>query len=339
VQRLARENGLWFPPDPGAAEQSQIGGNVATNAGGPHAFRYGSTGNWVTGLEAVVAPGELVAVGGGQRKDVGGYDVKSLLVGSEGTLGIVTGVTLRLLPAPERALPLVAFFADVAAGCAAVAEIIATGIEAAVLDYLDGSALEIVRTAYPGSVPDGAAFALLAEADGSRLEAEQRLEDLRSCLGDSALALDTPAATALWRWRDGVSVAVGTELGGKASEDVFVPVARLAEALAAIHAIGDEVGLRTSTWGHAGDGNLHASFLFAADSAAERERANAAAQRLFDMAISLGGGITGEHGIGWVKRGQLSRQWSERAVDLHERIKACLDPDGVLNPGKKLARA
>jgi FAD/FMN-containing dehydrogenase len=133
-------------------------------------------------------------------------------------------------------------------------------------------------------------------------------------------------------------VAVSTELGGKASEDIFVPVPRLAEAIGAIHAIGDELGLRACTWGHAGDGNLHATFLLDTGIPGDADRANAAAERLFALAISLGGGVTGEHGIGYVKRGQLERQWSETTVALHEQIKRCFDPNGVLNPGKKVAR-
>ena len=338
VRRLARENGLFFPPDPGAAEQSHIGGNVATNAGGPHAFKYGSTGAWVTGIEAVVPPGRIVTVGGDQRKDVGGYDLRSLLVGSEGTLAIITAVTLRLLPAPEVVLPLVAFFPDAEAGCAAVADVIAVGIQAAALDFLDGPTLDVVRAAYPGTVPAGARFAVISEVDGPRDEAERQLRELRECLGERALQIDAPVPADLWRWRDGVSVAVSTARGGKVSEDIFVPLPRLAEAIAAVHELGAELGLLTCSWGHAGDGNLHPSFLLDPAVPGELERANGAAERLFALAVSLGGGITGEHGVGWVKRGQLARQWSADEIVLHERIKAGFDPRGILNPGKKVAR-
>ena len=165
VQRLARENGLLFAPDPGAAEQSQIGGNVATNAGGPHALKYGVTGSWVTGLEAALAPGELVSLGGRARKDVAGYDLKSLLVGSEGTLGVITGVRLRLLPAPEAARSLVAFFQTRAQGCAAILEVLGAGIQASALDFLDGVTLELVGGGYPGVLPDGAGSGDSASGD------------------------------------------------------------------------------------------------------------------------------------------------------------------------------
>jgi glycolate oxidase subunit GlcD len=338
VRRLARENGLFFPPDPGAAEQSHIGGNVATNAGGPHAFKYGNTGAWVTGIEAVVPPGRVVRVGGDQRKDVGGYDIKGLLVGSEGTLGIITAVTLRLLPAPEVLLPVVAFFGDAESGCAAAADVIATGIEAAALDFLDGPALDEVRRAYPGTVPEDAGFVLICEVDGPAEEAARQSAELRACVAETAILTDTPVPAEVWRWRDGVSGAMSTARGGKVSEDIFVPLPRLAEAIRGVHEIGAELRLPTGTWGHAGDGNVHASFLVDPSEPAQLDRANGAADRLFTLAIDLGGGVTGEHGIGWVKRGQLARQWTEAAVVLHEQIKRSFDPANVLNPGKKVAR-
>src|SRR5271163_2647824 len=148
VQRLARENGLMFAPDPGASEQSQIGGNVATNGGGPHALKYGVTGAWVAGVEAALAPGELVGIGGWAAKDVAGYDIKSLLVGSEGTLGIITAVRLRLLPAPEAAIPLVVFLPTRAEGCAAMCAVLAAGLRPSVLDFMDGETLRILAGAY-----------------------------------------------------------------------------------------------------------------------------------------------------------------------------------------------
>ena len=153
LRRLARESGLLFPPDPGAPEQSQIGGNIATNAGGPHAFKYGVTGRWVTGLEAVVPPGEVISVGGPMRKDVAGYDLKSLLIGSEGTLGIVTAAWLRLMPAPEAAYPVVGVYADTAAGCAAIERVLGNGLAPAALEYLDGGALAAAGGSFPAGVP------------------------------------------------------------------------------------------------------------------------------------------------------------------------------------------
>ncbi len=187
VRRLARENGLFFPPDPGAAEQSQIGGNIATNAGGPHAFKYGVTGAWVTGLEAAVPPGQLVSVGGPVRKDVGGYDLKSLLIGSEGTLGIVTAAWLKLLPAPETFLPVAAFHPDVRSGCAAIERVVGSGLTVAALEFLDGPTFEAARPTFPDEAPAGAGFLVIAEADGSFEEAARLRSELVEVLGDGAL--------------------------------------------------------------------------------------------------------------------------------------------------------
>lgn len=340
VRRLARESGLLFPPDPGAAEQSQIGGNIATNAGGPHAFKYGVTGHWVTGVEAVVPPGEVVAAGGPIRKDVAGYDLRGLMVGSEGTLGVVTAAWLRLLPAPEAVLPVTAFHREVATGCAAVEAVLASGLTVAALEYLDGGTLAIAGGGLPGGVPEGAAFLVIAEADGPAAEARQMQQELVEVLGDGALDVRAPATRAevdaLWRWRDGVSIAVATERGGKVSEDIVVPLDRLAEGIAATVEIGARRGLEALSWGHAGDGNLHSTFLVDPTDAAELERAGAAAEELFALAAGMGGSVSGEHGVGWVKRGQLARQWSPRAVELHAGVKRAFDPKGLMNPGKKV---
>jgi glycolate oxidase subunit GlcD len=342
VQRLARENGLCFPPDPGAAEQSQIGGNVATNAGGPHAFKYGVTGNWVTGLEAVIPPGETIALGGPYRKDVAGYDLKSLLIGSEGTLGIITAVRLRLMPAPEAALPLISFHATRAQGCAALLDVLGAGIVPAALDFLDGDALRMAAGAWAGgagiNLPLETEFMLLAEVDGTLEEARAAHTELAAVLGSSAIELRRPDREALWLWRDRVAGAVCALRGGKVSEDVVVPVERLAEALERFGEIAASHGLRSCAWGHGADGNLHANLLVDPHSESELAAAAAATEELFALAVELGGSISGEHGVGWLKRGQLARQWPAGALHLHEEIKRVFDPKGLLNPGKKLAR-
>jgi glycolate oxidase subunit GlcD len=341
VRRRARENGLFFPPDPGAAEQSQIGGNLATNAGGPHAFKYGVTGAWVTGLEAVVPPGEVVGVGGAIRKDVAGYDLKSLLIGSEGTLGVITAAWLRLLPAPEARLPVVAFQRGPGEGCAAIESVLGSGLEPAALEFLDGGALAAAGPAYPGGVPDGAGFMVLAEADGSESEARRLQGELADVLAAGALGVHTPTAARevddLWRWRDGISIAVSAQRGGKVSEDIVVPIDRLREAIEETLAIGARHELEACSWGHAGDGNLHSTFLVARDDVPGLTRAGEAAGELFELALRLGGSVSGEHGIGWVKRAGLARQQSERARALHAQIKRAFDPKGLLNPGKKAA--
>ena len=339
LRQLARENGLYFPPDPGAAEQSQVGGNIATNAGGPHAFKYGVTGAWVTGLEAVVAPGELVAVGGPLRKDVAGYDLRTALVGSEGTLGIVTAAWLRLVPAPEAALPVVGFYPDAASGCAAIEAVLGNGLLVAALEFLEAGALAAAGAAL-GGVPSDARFMVLAEADGDLAAARRLQASTRDVLAEGAvevLAPTDPSESArVWRWRDGVSIAVGAQRGGKVSEDIVVPLDRIHEAIERTDEIGRRHDLPSCSWGHAGDGNVHSTFLVDPRSADELARAQLASEELFALAVELGGSISGEHGLGSVKSGHLGRQWSPRALALHRELKHAFDPKGLFNPGKKL---
>jgi glycolate oxidase subunit GlcD len=332
VHRLARENGLYFPPDPGASESSFIGGNVATNAGGPHTFKYGVTGHWVTGLEAVVAPGRLVQLGGPVRKDVAGYDLRSLLIGSEGTLGVITSIWLRLIPAPEAAVPVVATYASAAEGADAMQAVLASGVVPAAIEYLDGATLRAGASGFPGDSTAG--FALVVEVDGTAAEVAAALPEIREALGDDVVVPDD--VRAFWSWRGGVSHAVTAQRGGKLSEDVAVPLDRLAEAVEETLAIGAKHGLEACSWGHAGDGNLHSTFMLTPGDAAEAERAQAAAEDLFAMAVRLGGTVSGEHGLGILKNGQLSRQWDPAAIELHRAVKRALDPKNLLNPGKKL---
>jgi glycolate oxidase subunit GlcD len=338
VRQLAREHGLLFPPDPGAAETSQIGGNIATNAGGPHAFKYGTTGAWVSGLDAVVPPGDIVSFGGAARKDVAGYDFKSLLTGSEGTLGIVTAAWLKLIPAPEASLPVVATYADSADGCAAVEAVLGNGLHVAALEYLDGDACRCAPAAFFGDRTAG--FAVLVDVDGSREEVARVRGDVVEVLSEGALAVHAPTEAAevagVWRWREGMTAAVTTQLGGKVSEDICVPVDRLREAIDETVAIGRRHGLRACSWGHAGDGNLHSTFLLARDDAAALAAAEHAVTELFELAVGLGGTISGEHGVGSVKAGHLDLMWAPRALELRDQVKRQFDPKGLLNPGKKI---
>jgi glycolate oxidase subunit GlcD len=339
VQRLARESGLRFPPDPGAAEISQIGGNIACNAGGPHAFKYGVTGNWVTGLEAVVPPGEIVRVGGPIRKDVAGYDLKSLLVGSEGTLGLITAAWLRLTPAPELELPVVGLYRDADAGVSAIERVLASGVVPAAIEYLDGVTLSYSGDAYPFGMPADAAFMVITEADGATDEARRVAAELQDALADDAVAVHAPQEPSevgdLWRWRSGVAFAILAQRGGAFSEDIAVPLDTLRDVARETLEIGERHGVPALSFGHAGDGNIHSTFLFSPDDADEEQRADAACHELFELALRLGGTVSGEHGIGWLKRGQLEHQLGPAGYDLHLRIKRAFDPKNLLNPGKK----
>jgi glycolate dehydrogenase FAD-linked subunit len=339
VHRLARESGLRFPPDPGAAEVSQIGGNIACNAGGPHAFKYGVTGQWVTGIEAVIPPGEVVTFGGPLRKNVAPYDLVSLLVGSEGTLGLVTAAWLRLVPAPELELPVVALYRDPEAGISAIERVLASGVVPAAVEYLDGATLSYSGDTYPFGLPAEAAFMVITEADGAADEARRVAGELREALADDAVAVHAPTDAAevgaLWRWRGGVAFAFIAQRGGAFSEDVAVPLDRLRDVARETLAIGERHGVPALSFGHAGDGNIHSTFLFSPDDPDEERRADAACHDVFRLALDLGGSVSGEHGIGWLKRGQLEHQLGPTGYDLHARVKELFDPKGLLNPGKK----
>jgi FAD/FMN-containing dehydrogenase len=296
----------------------------------------------VMGLEAALPPGELVTVGGAIRKDVAGYDLKRLLVGSEGTLGIVTAAWLKLLPAPEAVFPVAIFHRGTAEGCAALLRVVGSGIVAAALDALDAETLACGGASFPGGVPDGAGFVLLAEADGSRDEAERVAAELVEAAGEGAVGVYAPrdreGIDAFWRWRSGLAFSVLARRGGVVAEDIVVPLDRVEEAMDETLEIGRRHDLIGLSFGHAGDGNLHSAFLVSPEEPAELHRAELAVSDLFDLAVRLGGSVSGEHGLGLLKRGQLARQWGERALDLHTEIKQLFDPKNLLNPGKKLAR-
>lgn len=341
IHKVARENGLMFPPDPGAGEQSTLGGNIATNAGGPHAFKYGVTGSWVTGLEVVLPPGEVVRIGGPVRKDVAGFDTLHLLIGSEGTLGVITAAWLRLAPAPESQTIVVGFYGDIESGCEAVAAIMAMGLQPAVLEYLDAGALAASIGSFPFPAPSDPAFAVIAEVDGSTDDVAARVAELAEVMSVGGLsgALQLSGrrdARALWGWRDGVSAAVTSQRGGKVSEDIVVPVDRLADAIQGTLAIGARQGLSTCSWGHAGDGNIHSSFLIEPGDTDELARAESAAGATFRLAIDLGGSISGEHGIGSLKTDWVETALGSTVVRIQEEIKRTFDPKLLLNPGKKI---
>jgi FAD/FMN-containing dehydrogenase len=237
-------------------------------------------------------------------------------------------------------------------GCAAIGAVFAAGLRPSVLDFVDGETLRALAGSYPAAaeagtaaeagIPREAGFALVCEVDGSREEAAaQRGELLELMSGPPAraLAVHEPAnARALWRWRDGANPAVTAVRGGKVSEDVAVPVERLAEALERFERIASGHGLRSCAWGHGGEGNVHATVLVDPASERELDAAEAVGEELFALVVELGGSIAGEHGVGWHKRGRLASQWHSRALDVHERIKRAFDPKGLFNPETKLAR-
>jgi FAD/FMN-containing dehydrogenase len=340
VHRRCRESGLFFAPNPGSAESCFIGGNVATNAGGPRSFRYGTTRAWVTGLEAVLGDGRIVRVGGSARKNVETLDFVGLLCGSEGTLGVITEVTLRLQPAPEAELPVLAIYADREAGLDALGSAMACGAVPAALEFLDGGALQAARATLPGGLPPGAAFAVLTEVLGTDTVAESEAAMLREALAPGALTVLAPQTRrdveALWRWRSGVSLAVTAAAGGKLSEDITVPTERLGEALAAIDRIRVDAGVEMTSWGHAGDGNIHATVMADPTDPEALAAAEAVAHRLFTVPAALDGALSGEHGIGRLKLAAAAAQLNPDVLALQRAVKAAFDPFEIMNPRVKI---
>ena len=340
VHQLARENGLFYPPDPGAAEVSQIGGNIACNAAGPHCFKYGVTGAWVTGLSVVTGGGRVLELGGPLRKDVAGYDLKALFVGSEGTLGIVTSAWLRLVPAPEARRTIVAGYGNLHDGVSAILAILASGSQPATLEYLDAGSVAAARAGFPGALPAAVDFLVMTEVDGPEAAMPGMEAAARDALAGGALMSTTYATRTeqqdLARWRGGLLYAVSAQRGGKMSEDIAVPIERLEEAIEMTVRAAREVGLPGCSFGHAGDGNLHSTFMIDATDPAEIATATRGMEQVFAGALALGGTVSGEHGLGWLKRDQFGRQFHGASAELQSQVKNLFDPLNLLNPGKKV---
>ena len=337
VHRRAAAAGLYFPPDPGSATTSTLGGNVACNAAGPHALRYGATADWVTGLVAVLADGRIVRLGEGGDGDAASV---RLLCGSEGTLAVVAEVLLRLMPAPAHRVTLATTFPGMERATNAVATIAAAGIVPAALEFMDEAALDAVRrSGVQGHVPAGGAL-VIVEVEGDESTASSEADAVRSALeaaGGSVEVADGAAARArVWATRKAISAAVARVMIGKVNEDVVVPRDRVTELVATTRTLGARHGVPTVIFGHLGDGNLHATFLIDPRRPGDRARADAAAGELFETVLAAGGSLTGEHGVGHAKLAWVERQVGAGGVAMMRRLKDALDPQGLLNPGKKV---
>ena len=341
LQAACEERGLFYPPDPASLAMCTIGGNVAENAGGPNALKYGVTGDYVIGLECVLPTGELVQTGRKTSKGVAGYDLVSLLVGSEGTLAVVTKITLKLLPLPRHVATAIAAFPSSEHASRAVSAILAAGILPRTLEYLDHGSIEAVRALNPPyRFGPGVTAALLVETDGDSESAT--METLTRALeiataqgaGDALLATDARQRRDIWATRRMLSEATRRIKKRKVSEDIVVPRTKIPEMVARTAALGEKHGLATCSFGHAGDGNLHTQILF--DDESETPKVEALLDDLFAATLELGGTITGEHGVGLSKKKYLPLEQSEDVLALQRRIKDAFDPHGILNPGKFL---
>jgi glycolate oxidase len=338
LQAEVERHGLFYPPDPNSLDMCTIGGNVAENAGGPRALKYGVTREYVLGLTVVVPTGEVLKLGRRSIKGVAGYDLTALLVGSEGTLGIVTEATLKLLPRPRHVATALVSFASVEAAARAVSRVLAAGILPRCLELLDDVALAAAARTSPYRFPPDAGAALLVETDGNDeeqvfAEIVRVAEAVRGdAAGDVIVAQNEAQRRDVWETRKYLSVNLKSLHPMKLSEDVAVPRSRIPEMVARAKEIGRAHGLTVATYGHAGDGNLHCNVLF--DRAEERPVVDRAVAEILRAAVALGGTITGEHGVGLAKRDFLEHEQGREVVLLERRLKALFDPLGILNPGK-----
>jgi D-lactate dehydrogenase len=339
LQQALQPHGLFWAPDPSSAERCSIGGNLACNAGGPRAVKYGTTRDNVLGLVAVTGTGELIRCGGPWTKDATGYDLTHLLVGSEGTLALIVEATLRLLPRPLAQAGLRVFYRDAACAAAAVSRLMRQPQVPAMLEFMDASAIALLRR-NGTDVPDAGAM-LLVEADGDHDTLPLALQALAQAaegegLVDLDVAADGAARDRLWAARKALSPALRTIAPGKINEDVVVPVSRLPDLVAGVEALSAKSRLPIVAFGHAGNGNLHVNIMYHPDDPDEDRRARAALPELFALVLGLGGTLSGEHGIGVAKRDYMAQAFDPATLGAMRAIKAALDPDGILNPGKVL---
>ncbi len=345
LQEAVEDVGLYYPPDPASRGSCTIGGNVAENAGGPHAAKYGVTGRWVLGLTAVFADGSVADTGGKTRKDVAGYDLTSLLVGSEGTLAVVTKAWLRLMAKPAVEATVLAPFPSLDAAAHAVFEVHRRGLVPSACEIVDRPTVEVSSRKKGVAVPfPGAEARILLDFDGPTGDEVEREvtaagEVLLECGAlDVALAADAPRRRELWDVRRGIAEAIH-ELGVSFELDLAVPRAALVALVEAVRARASASGLRAFAYGHAADGNLHVRLLREGSASFDERVLEATMSAIFESAVALGGTITGEHGVGLTLRDRLPMRRPPAYLAAMRAVKAALDPKGILNPGKLVPAA
>ncbi|WP_224361826.1 FAD-binding oxidoreductase [Hyalangium versicolor] len=337
LMKAVEEVGLFYPPDPNSWQFCTMGGNIAENAGGPRALKYGVTRDYVIGLEWVLPSGEILHVGRRTIKGVAGYDLVGLFVGSEGTLGVATEITLQLIPKPRHVMTALVIFDSVLTAARAVTAVLAAGILPRTLELIDDVALKAVD-GRGFHFPPGAGSAVILEVDGNvedGLLAElAQAGEICERLGatQTLVAQSEDQREKLWAARRVVSTALRALKPHKISEDIAVPRSRIPEIIEKLKAMGAELGLMVATYGHAGDGNLHANILY--EGPHQRPLVETAIRRMLEMTVQMGGTITGEHGVGHAKRDYLALEQSPAVLDFQRRLKAFFDPSGLLNPEK-----
>ncbi len=340
LQAAVEREGWFYPPDPGSLAHCTLGGNVAENAAGPRALKYGATRDYVLGMDAVLMGGRRIFAGRRTKKGVTGYDVAGLLVGSEGTLAVFGDLVLRLVPKPEAVFTLLVLCETTQQASRAVSEIVARRVSPRCIELLDRRTLDAVR-AHGEAIEARAGAMLLVEVDGDErgcaVQAERILDACQAAGALEVVAAQSPnQRDRLWSARRNMSYAIRKLSRHTLSEDVVVPRQRLSELVEAVQAIGERERIRALCYGHAGDGNLHVNFLW--DNPDERVRVQNAIQSLFETTIALGGTLSGEHGIGLTKAAYLPLEQSPELIGLQQDLKRAFDPKGLLNPGKIFPR-
>ena len=339
-QAAVEKLGLFYPPDPASLNQSTLGGNVACNAGGPRCLKYGVTKDYVLGMTVVLVDGRVLRLGGKLLKNVTGYQLGQLFIGSEGSLGVITEIILRLLPLPRVRCTAAAYFPSLDQAAQAVSDVMAAGIQPATLEMMDQTTINVVEDYLRIGLPRDAEAMLILEQDGNDAAAAlaevERMGEV--CRKGGAMsvevAADAAARNQLWQARRAVSGALGRVRPNKLGEDIVVPRSEIPAMVRRIGAIAEQVGLPIAVFGHAGDGNLHPNILFDRMQPGELERVEQAAGAIFRAALELGGTLSGEHGIGTLKREFLEEDLGADAVAIMRGIKQVLDPKGLLNPHK-----
>lgn len=346
LQEAVEAEGLFYPPDPASLEYCSIGGNAATNAGGPRAFKYGVTREYILGLEVALMGGEVLRCGRRTAKGVTGYDLVAGFVGTEGTFGVITELVVKLLPNPPAAATVLGVFADVATAGTAISALLREGLRPRVLELADRHSIDHIRPKSRYRFPANAGAIVLIEVDGEPDSMQMMMERI-GIRCDELGALDVLAATepaerrAVWEARRLISPSLKEGYRIKVNEDVCVPRGRIIEMLARVEQVSVETGIQVAVFGHAGDGNLHVNFLSNDDPADPAVRAKmwAAAERVFVHTVALGGTLSGEHGIGLSKRNYVHLEQSEQLIAWQRKWKLMWDPKNLLNPGKKLPPA
>jgi len=337
LRNAVRQKGLFFPPDPAGMDQSTIGGNAATNAGGPSCLKYGTTKDYILGLEAVLPSGRMINTGTRTRKGVVGYDLTQLLVGSEGTLCVITGLILKLIPFPPAVRGITAVFSDLPTAMQAVTEILNRGHLPSAIEFLDAKCLFLVKDILPFHVPGETSALLIVEVDGDPEQTKQEVKAIGRILEEVGSTHLLPAFSEqerkdIWSVRRQVSLRIHDHYSLYIPEDVVVPIEKIPVLVGELPEFEDEYGFEIYAFGHAGDGNIHLNIT--AQNRDNMHRVEMGVRAILARVIQMGGTISGEHGIGKAKKQYLSMELSTESIRLQTEIKKVFDPNMILNPGK-----